>query len=125
MGCWLGLLEEFVEEFADFIFGLGEGFASGGGCPVGALGASCAFEGGGFEEAVFLHGVEHGVDGSGADFVAVALEFLHDAEAEDGFFGGVVKDMQADEPGVEPLNFDGGRRLCHGWPRVERDDWLE
>ena len=94
-----------MEEFLDFFLCFDERLAAGGGGAVGALGAAIFFEGAGAEETVLFHGVQHGIDGSGADLVAVTAELLHDAETEDGLLSGVMQDVEADHSGVEALYF--------------------
>lgn len=99
------LFKELAEEFLHFFLCFDECFTTGCGRAVGALGAAVFFLGAGPQEATLFHGVQHGIDGSGADLIAVAAELMHDAESEDGFLGGMMQDAEADHTGVGALYF--------------------
>ena len=55
----------------------------------------------GAEITLLLEVVEQGIKAAGADAVAVARKLFDHAEAEDGFFGGVVEDVEPDEAGIQ------------------------
>src|ERR1035441_5566134 len=55
----------------------------------------------GTEIALLLQPVEQGIQTAWADPVAVPRQFLDHAEPENGFFRGVMQDVQPDQAGVE------------------------
>src|ERR1035438_4561825 len=57
---------------------------------------------------LLLQAVQQGVEGTGADAITVAGQFLHHAEPEGRLFGCVVQHMQADQAGVEIPVLTGG-----------------
>jgi len=89
--------DHFEVKLADFFCGLAELCSSARGDLIDAAdfaGDDLAF---GAEVAFLFHAVEGGVEGSGADAVAVAAELLDHAEAEERAFGGVVEHVEPDE----------------------------
>jgi len=90
-------LNHFVIELPDFFFDLAKLGAAAGGDFVDAADFSGDDLSLGAEVAFLFHAVEGGVEGSWADAVAVAAEFLDHAEAEEGAFGGVVEHVKPDE----------------------------
>jgi hypothetical protein len=90
-----------VEELADLVCGGFEGTASGWGGAVDAAQGFAISLLGGAEIALLLEAVEQGVEAPRADAIAVPGELLDHTEAENGFFGGMVEDVEADEAGVE------------------------
>ena len=99
--CLVVFLDQFVEEFAEPGLRFHERFFAGRRRPVFAPGAAAFALFGGAEEAAFLHAAEHRIHGAGAHGVAVAAQFLHHPESDDGFLAGVVEDVQADEAGQQ------------------------
>ncbi len=94
------MLDEFSEELADLDFGVFEGLASQGG---GSIDFSERFAVALFAGAKItfpFQAVEHGVEGSGADAIAVALQLLGHSQTEDGAFDGMVQDVEADQARV-------------------------
>jgi hypothetical protein len=47
--------------------------------------------------------MEDGVHRAGAELVTMPRQFLDHAEPEDGLLGGMMKDMEPDQPGIEIL----------------------
>lgn len=61
----------------------------------------------GCEIALFLQGVEHGIERARAHPVAVMGEFLHHPLPVDFFLRRVMEDVQTDEPGQYLVMFHG------------------
>ena len=55
----------------------------------------------GAEVALPFETAKQRIKRAGADAVAVAREFFHHAEAEDGLLDGVMEDVEADQAGIE------------------------
>jgi hypothetical protein len=90
-------LRHFLIQLANFFFDLAK-FCPAAGCDfVDAADLSADDLAAGAEVALLFHAVEGGVEGSGADAVAVTAEFLDHAEAEEGALGGVVEHVEPDE----------------------------
>jgi hypothetical protein len=80
----------------------------------------------GLEKAIFLEPMKQWIEGSGAETVSVASQFLHHSHAEDLSFGRVMQDVHAGESEKnianeighyvigDSLNFSLGARLSHG-----------
>jgi hypothetical protein len=92
---------ELVVELVDFGCDLAEGFFAGRGDFVdAALAAGGAVEVR-LEQAGTFHAMQEGIEGAGADAIAVVGELVHHGEAEDGLVRGVNQHMDANEAVIE------------------------
>jgi len=86
-----------MKQLMEFPFRSFKSAPSGGRCAILAPGTAAGAFRGGAKIAPAFQAVEHRVQRARAQPVAVPAQFLHHPEANQGFFGGVVKNVEADE----------------------------
>jgi hypothetical protein len=95
--------EQLTEELSHLFLGGDQGLSTGRRCaikPPVSFAFSLLF---GYKEPALFQGVEEGIHSAGAEFVAVTREFLNHPQPKHFAITGMVKDVEADQAGVQIL----------------------
>ena len=107
----LVLLEQFTEQLLDPLFRNTEGSSAHRSCRVEfSVGLAMLFLRR-VQKSFAFHAVQKGIEGSSTDLVSVPSQLFDHAEPENRLFGGVVKNMEADQPRIEGLVYGGVRSV--------------